>query len=321
MGDLSRMVFLALLFVLLFPVPEASAKEDCKNATVVLLDASRSMDGPMERSGGGHDNMTQMDAAQMALKQSIEKMDDETCLGIYVMSGNNEGWLHKLGPYDKDLLFAKIDQVVPNRNTPLAKTMIKTMNALLEFRRQQGPTGQYKLFILTDGEESDKKMIPKVGEFSKLIKSRGIALDVVAVNMPDNLALQQYADTFVNANTAETLVREVTNVMTEIDDSDPQASQEVYDTISAFSPGVAMTISKSSSDQSDVDYNNATVTLDQSGNIVKPRPSAPSPVPTGGGNDSHPSQATCSTVNVMCGGFDVLVVLMIAGFIVWARRR
>lgn len=254
MGGISRI--LCLLFVsMLFCLPtfaglemdgmmvtrpiEKTSVHDC---IVVLLDASGSMNERM----GGEASESRMDAAKRILEQAIRNAPPETYIGFLVMSGTRRyEWIQKLGPSDRTALLQSLQAIVPDHSTPLGTFMKAAADELLHMREAQHNEGMYTLLVLTDGQANPRREEEMVERFTPEIRSRGILIHAVGIDMDTEHTLATQADTYQNANNAQALEERVRQVFAEVSSaSDPQLAADAYLTIAPLSTDVAMAVVK-----------------------------------------------------------------------------
>lgn len=217
----------------------ASAQEGAiyQDNIVVILDASGSMKEVM--SGG----QSRMEAAKDALLQMLDKVPSTTNVGVLVFSGQDasgrglrEDWVYPLGPVDKAVLERAIRKPSAGGNTPLGRYMKKGADSLLAQRRGQKGYGTFRLLVVTDGEASDA---PVVEKHLPDILSRGIAVDVIGVDMSTGHSLATRVHSYRSANDPESLKRAVSEVFAEIGDRDPAASEEAFEMLAGLPDSLA----------------------------------------------------------------------------------
>ncbi len=252
MGGISRilcLLFVSMFFCLpTFAITEAEGEiipsnggqvHDC---IVVLLDAS----GSMNESMGGDVSASRMDAAKHILEQAIRQAPSETYIGFLVMSGARRyEWIQKLGPSNREALLQSLQAIVPDHSTPLGTFMKAAADELLRMREAQHNEGMYTLLVLTDGQANPQREEEMVERFTPEIRSRGILIHAVGIDMDTEHTLATQADTYQNANNAQALEERVRQVFAEVSSaSDPQLAADAYLTIAPLSTDVAMAIVK-----------------------------------------------------------------------------
>ena len=242
MGGITRI--LCLLFFLAFLCPFSLAQEvaapdeQVHDCLVVLLDASGSMNESFQ------DNETRMDAAKRILTQAIASAPKETYIGFLVMSGAHDyKWVQRLGSSDRQALLDQVQTIRPNRSTPLGTYLKHATDELLSMRERQHNQGMYTLLVLTDGQANPEKEERLVMEFTPEIRSRGILIHAVGIDMSEDHTLATQADTYQNAQSAQALERRVREVFAEVSSAtDPLLAADAYEAIAPLPTDVAMAI-------------------------------------------------------------------------------
>ena len=204
---------------------------------VVVLDASGSMKEVMQ---GGQ---SRMEAAKGALLQMLDVVPPTTSVGVLVFGGTDasgkglrEDWIYPLGPVDRAVLEQAIRKPRAGGKTPLGRYMKKGADSLLAQRRGQKGYGTFRLLVVTDGEATDAAVVEK---HLPDILSRGIAVDVIGVDMSTSHSLATRVHSYRSANDPESLKRAVAEVFAEIGDRDPVASQEAFEMLAGLPDSLA----------------------------------------------------------------------------------
>lgn len=204
---------LAVAVLCVTAMTQEAKAQSVHNNVVIVFDDSGSMD---ERfSGGG----TKMEAGKSALKTVIGTMKDDTHIGILLLNGDHRGrWFQELGPVDRKALISKIDaQLRTNGGTPLYRSMKDGMDALLAYRGKHF-YGNYRLVVVTDGEETENQsLLPR--HLPDML-TRGIQIDVIAVGMAGGHTLQTTAQetsvvTYRSADDPASLTKAIQQVVSE----------------------------------------------------------------------------------------------------------
>ena len=188
---------------------------------VIVLDTSGSMDGQMK-------GVKKMDAAKSALKEVLWQLPETTHIGLLVFGprGGEEDWIYPLGPRDDEKLTQAIDMPTPDGGTPLGIYMKRGADRLLEQRQTQFGYGTYKLLVVTDGEAQDQDL---VDAFAPEIMARGIALDVIGVDMRQDHTLARVAHSYRRADDPESLKEAIAEVFAEVSGGgDDSATEEAF---------------------------------------------------------------------------------------------
>jgi hypothetical protein len=169
-----------------------------------------------------------MDAAKSALKEVLRQVPETTHVGLLVFGqlGGEEDWVYPLGPRDEERLARAIDMPSPEGGTPLGVYMKRGADRLLEQRQTQFGYGTYKLLVVTDGEAQDQDL---VDAFAPEIMARGIALDVIGVDMRQDHTLARVAHSYRRADDPESLKEAIADVFAEVSGSgDDSATEEAF---------------------------------------------------------------------------------------------
>lgn len=144
---------------------------------VVVLDNSSSMAQSM--SGG-----TRMTVAKKALSTVLGNLKDDVRVGVVLLNPTpvaKNNWLIPLGQVNPAEAVKKINELRENGGTPLGYYMKVGADALLELRAKEH-YGNYRLLVVTDGEANSDDA-PKLEAYLPDIQRRGIAVDVIGLDM------------------------------------------------------------------------------------------------------------------------------------------
>jgi hypothetical protein len=172
---------------------------------VILLDDSGSMADVLRSNRA----VKKIDAARAALRTVLEKLPADAQVGVVVLNRGDNGWLLPLAPVDKSALEAAIGQIRADGGTPLGRFMKVAADALLELRSRQR-YGNYKLLIVTDGEAGDAELVER---YLPDIQSRGIAVDVIGVDMRGEHSLATKVETYRRADDPGSLQQAISEVV------------------------------------------------------------------------------------------------------------
>lgn len=177
---------------------------------VIVLDASGSMKQKMPGS-----NQPKMEAAKEALIEVLSNIPQSTHVGLLVFSAADikDHWVYPLGPRQDGHLLPAIQNIRPNRGTPLGEYIKIGADRLLEERAKQFGYGTYRLLIVTDGEANDREL---VDTYTPEVLSRGLRMDVIGVAMDQDHTLATKVHTYRRANDAATLKQAIAEVFAEV---------------------------------------------------------------------------------------------------------
>ncbi|MFA4845626.1 MAG: vWA domain-containing protein [Patescibacteria group bacterium] len=255
MGDIRQILSVLLLCLLLcFPahavreidvpgdvaVATQQSEEKAHDCIVVLLDASGSMDEHMDRKS----KESRIDAAKRILTSAITQAPSDTYIGFLVMSGSARyEWMQKLGPFDRGTLLTRVKEIRPSGNTPLGTNMKMAADELLTMREKQHNQGMYTLLVLTDGQANPAEEERKVLAFTPEIRSRGILIHAVGIDMDQTHPLATQADTYQNTDSAQALEKRVKEVFAEVSSAaDPKLAEDAFLAIAPLPTDVAAAI-------------------------------------------------------------------------------
>lgn len=209
-----------------------------ESVVVILLDDSGSMNNRM-RDGGR--STPRMEVAKNALRKVIGQLPGDTQLGLLLLNGARQtgGWLIPLGPLDRSEAISQVEKLKARGGTPLGRTMTVAMDTLIEHRRKQ-PYGDYRLLVVTDGEATDRSVLRR--NLPSLL-SRGIAVDVIGVDMKSDHTLANSAHSYRRANDAESFEQALTEIFAEsIDGANDQTGESDFDLLAGLPDGFAQQV-------------------------------------------------------------------------------
>ena len=199
----SRTLLVVVMFVAIFASDRFVQSQD---HVVVVLDDSSSMRHRLRNNR----NVIKMDAAKKALIRVLEDLPDTTKIGVVTLHDGEE-WTVPLGSIDSASMESSIRAIKPHRGTPLGKYLKIASDTLLR-ARDQNRYGTYRLLVVTDGEANDRH---KVEEYLPDILSRGIAIDVIGVDMRSKHGLATKTHSYRRANDEKSLSQAISEVMAE----------------------------------------------------------------------------------------------------------
>lgn len=167
---------------------------------MIVFDASGSMGYAMSQT----DSRERLPIAQKALKQVLQKIPDNSNIGLFVFGNIKNDNPVQIGPKDLTRLNSAIDAIRTGGNTPLGAYMQRASNQLLEQRQKNLGYGRYKLLVVTDGEATDGDLMQKV---AREVIRRNLSLEVIGVAMTGNHTLSNTCTVYRAANDEESLNR------------------------------------------------------------------------------------------------------------------
>lgn len=204
---------------------------------VVVVDAS----GSMARAMTGT-NIDKMSIARDALKTVLNKVNDNTKIGIIAFGRVNREWVYPIDKKDTGKLNSAIDGIQASGGTPLGEYIKKGADALLQQREKQHGYGSYRLLIVTDGEASDSR---KVEKYVPDVISRGIIVDVIGVDMANDHELAKVAHSYRRGNNPAELTKAIQATFAEVSTGNAADMDKAFDLIAPIPDELAQVIVKS----------------------------------------------------------------------------
>jgi len=216
------MKYLMAVLLALMGVCNAHPQDPQANYLIILLDTSGSMN---ERMTGSR--MTKIEAAKVALLTVLDKVSPNTHIGLVTF----EGVVFKPGTTTIQQAKTFIQGIACDGSTPLGTFSKVAADELLAVRIKNKGYGSYRLVIVTDGEvdSSDRgrlqKNIPD-------IRSRGIVLDTIGVDMASDHSLSKQSRKYMNANNPNSFTEVVKQVVGEVtSQNDDNLNNDSYEII------------------------------------------------------------------------------------------
>lgn len=215
-----------LLILLLFATPALAGQN-----VVMVVDDSGSMGAYMEAG------ISRIEAAKLALKETVNALPNDTRIGIVTLNGywEPERWLVPFGVINKKQATEQIDQLRDTGGTPLASAMKAGCDVLLADREKNG-YGIYTLLVVTDGEANDPST---VDIYVDDIKSRGITIDAIGVDMAQDHSLATKVHAYRRANDPASLVQAISETFAETNTADQASVDEDFALLAGLPDGVA----------------------------------------------------------------------------------
>jgi hypothetical protein len=228
----TRITILGALLSLL--LSQVAWSQEYHNATVVVIDASGSMNDSMKDKSGN--DVSKMRAAKDALKFVVSQLPPNEWIGILVFSSTSGAeWEYGLAPIDVATVNAAIERPEPHGNTPLGLYMKKGADRLLEEREKQHGYGNYRLIVVTDGEENVGHY---VDEYTPMILARGLRIDAIGVKMSSQHTLASKVNTYRSAQNPEELRAALQQAFhAEVGAGDKISPEEAYTLVAALPDG------------------------------------------------------------------------------------
>lgn len=211
---------------------QSEASSYGRDNVVICLDASGSMKESMPGSA-----LTKMQAARQAIATVLAGVPMETQVGLLVFSGEGKesgDWVFDLGKRDDRTLIQRLNQITPRGGTPLGAYMVKGTESLLAQRAQQNGYGTYRLLVVTDGEASDKEVLAAA---MPDIRTRGLMLDVIGVNMSGAHSLANDVSSYRSADDHVALQEAIRQVFAEVGAQGTDSVEDDFELLEAFPDG------------------------------------------------------------------------------------
>ena len=300
--------FILLLSLSVFGLQICSADDDIhKDNIVVILDAS----GSMREKFSGDRTKSKMEAAKAALQAVLEKVPDDTQIGLLVFSGTNvhNEWVYPLEFKDTEKLIAAIHLPQPSGNTPLGKYIRIGANRLLEQREKQYNYGNYRLLVVTDGEASDAD---KVKHYTPEVLNRQIRIDVIGVDMKTDHMLANVVDSYRKADNPGELMAAVSQILAETGDTGTDVGgEDAFEYIAPLSSEIAADLIQ----RLTTPPSNTAISV-KHGLATPSQTTPPRKVPTPQRQDADARSGQSTLWFVV-----ILIVLSVAGFLIFRRRK
>ena len=176
----------------------------------VVFDGSGSMD---EGIAGG----SKIDIAKKAMREWIKSVPAEANLGLWVFDTRNKDGAERLplGPNNHQKFLAEIEAVQTGSGTPLASAMRHGVDALtVQYQHQLG-YGEYRLVVVTDGENTE-------GGFSAMASAgsyaASVGIPIYSIGLAvSNRDLKRSSISYVEANNLGELQKSLSAVLAEAD--------------------------------------------------------------------------------------------------------
>lgn len=210
-----------IIILLALLAAPAAAQEAVHDNTVIVFDASGSMEGQ------------KLVMAKDALKEAVKAIPATTHVGLLEFPGSK--WIYPLGPLDSQRLNAAIDGIRAGGGTPLGVHIKLGADALLEHREKQHNYGTYKLLVVTDGEADGGERFT-VDEVVPEVRARGLTLDAIGVQMAKRHTLSTKVDRYADAQDFTAFVEAVKLTFAEVPTTDPAAARDAFDAIDGLDP-------------------------------------------------------------------------------------
>ncbi len=181
----------------------------------ILFDAS----GSMSESCA---NEVKIAGAKQAIIQYIEKIPRDYNLGLLIFGTPTESGIEEmvtLGANNHQQIIASIENVFPQKRTPLADATAFGVEKLVEQYKKQLGYGEYRLVIVTDGMANEpEKFESSLQEASRysFIAIYGIGLCIDGFH-----TLKDYSLSYTDANDYEQLGTALEKTIGELQDFDP----------------------------------------------------------------------------------------------------
>ncbi len=201
-------VSVCLLLCLTSAAASASASAVYADNVVMVLDCSGSMQEVMRGT-----RVHKIEAAKAALKEVMATIPPSTQVGLLVFSGRTPGWVFPLGPRRDPVFFQAVAALAAGGGTPLGEYMKLGADRLLEARQAQYGYGSYRLLLVTDGQATDGNLTT---DYAPQILARGIAVDVIGVDMAEDHLLARRVNSYRRANDPQALSRAIQEVFAEV---------------------------------------------------------------------------------------------------------
>lgn len=205
------------LFLLIPLLLCSTAIADHPLHVAIVFDDSYSMNTII--STGGH---TRMDVAKKALTSVIEKLPEDTHIGVLLLNDNWNHWAVPISKLNKPETIRIINDIQAKGGTPLGGCTSAAAKKILELRKTN-PYSRYRLLIVTDGE-ADGAEGGLIDRCVPEIMQQGIAIDAIGLDMSQGHSLATKVSNYRPAQNVETLIAAISQTFAEISSDNPDFS-------------------------------------------------------------------------------------------------
>jgi hypothetical protein len=212
-------------------------------------------------------------------------------------------------------MFAVIDSIEANQDTPLGKYLKIAADRLLEERAKRFGYGSYRLIVLTDGEAQDQNL---VNLYTPDIMSRGITVDAIGVGMQKAHTLATKVHSYRGANDTKALDQALGEVFAEVRGGGADAGgAEMFAMLAPIPDGLASAMINALAAAPNTPIGDQAEPVRARPNQAVPAPAA-APAPLAAPAQPAPYQQPPRSNNGSRGAIVVLMVIVVVGFV--ARR-
>ena len=204
------------------------AKADTTRNFLIILDQSGSMgEGVTDAEAAeyrklvpnaGRGKVSRMDVAKLALRQFVSSTPADVNLGLAVFHDRNGiEELVPLGMKNREQLLSKIDSIdLWSGGTPLGNAIVAGTDRLMtQYKRQLG-YGEYRLVVVTDGENNGGRSVPEAGGYAKRF---GMPIYTIGFTVKGRHQLQNYSAWYKPASGVKELTDALQETLVETPDS------------------------------------------------------------------------------------------------------
>lgn len=198
------------------PAPADGELSLAKNYYFVI-DGSGSMGDRPPRSASGDKRFnSKMEGAKWAAKETVSNLPDDVNIGLFVFDSYGTREVLALGPKNKQKFLSLVDQIYAGGGTPLGASISAGTAALVKQYQKQLGYGEFRLFVLTDGDSSDN-LNNGVVEAAKY----GIPIYTIGFGIGEGHALRQFSVSYKNADSAAEVQKALSAATAELEVYDP----------------------------------------------------------------------------------------------------
>lgn len=182
-----------------------------------VIDGSGSMaDRPPRSSGGDKQFRSKMEGAIWAVLTTVENLPPDVNLGLYVFDTYGQREVIPLGANNRTAFVKAVNSIRAGGGTPLGDAIAKGAEALATQYRAQLGYGEYRLFVVTDGDASDNLSYG----VNKALAYR-MPIYTIGFGISGGHALRQSSVSYKSADSASDVKQGLAEATAELDVYDP----------------------------------------------------------------------------------------------------
>lgn len=175
-----------------------------------IFDGSGSMNAAPDKFCKGDKRFRKkIDGAKWAIKEFLKKVPKDINIGLYVFDSRGTYEAVPLGPNNFKKFIKAIDKVRPGGQTPLASSIRKGTNKLVNQYKKQLGYGEFRIVAVTDGIADG---IPEAAIYAT---ERGIPIYAIGICIGQDHPLRQWAVSYRAADNFSDLAKGLEETLAE----------------------------------------------------------------------------------------------------------